>query len=481
MGVRLTVHHLALLVASFSSCMRAADRHASEAPPHPSRGAVHESVATAMPVAVAAGPVFAGPAPRAELAAGDEIAIDGEEPIEIVDVALATVQLDHFTEVRAAPDATSPLLGVLAIGSRVEVHPPIATEDCTHGWRAIEPRGYVCADVRATDKAPSTEMFPRVSPRALVPGVYGKVRAEGAQIFADAEAARRGVGGRTPDAALTVRRLGTERVGGRTYWRTRHGLVDAKHIRQLDQSRFHGVEIDDELATPIAFARFRGDDGTIAVREAADIDAKITARMKAKAHARVLEISADGRWARLDSGGWAATDELRIASRTATPEGIASDERWLDIDLEQQTLVAYVGPRAVFATLVSTGRVGHETPTGIFRIERKVAERTMSSRPGDDEPYAVDRVPWTAYFIGSFALHTAYWHGSFGERKSHGCVNLAPKDARRLYAWTAPGVGPGYVEIHGSAAQPGAVVQIRSKQDPTPSWQGYAAEMVARR
>jgi len=140
-------------------------------------------------------------------------------------------------------------------------------------------------------------------------------------------------------------------------------------------------------------------------------------------------------------------------------------------------LVAYVGARPVYATLVSTGRRTHDTPTGIFRIERKVAERTMSSRTDDDEPYAVDRVPWTAYFIGSYALHTAYWHGSFGERKSHGCVNLSPRDARRLYGWTAPGVLPGYTEIHGSAAQPGAVIRIRSAEDPSPAWQGYAAAM----
>lgn len=450
--------------------MRAADRHASEAPPHPSRDSNAAVVATSKPITVAS-----GPAPG--------VVADDDDQVEITDVDLDTVLLDHFTEVRAAPAQTSSLLGVLTIGTRVEVHPPIAADDCTHGWRAVEPRGYVCAELSPTDKPPSTEMFPRVSKRALVPGVYGKIRAEGAKIFDDVVAARTGLG-RTPDAALTVRRLGTVSAGGRTYWRTRHGLVDTSSIRKLDQSRFGGIDLTDELATPIAFARFRGDDGMIALRASASENAAMVGRMKARAHARVLELSDDGRWARLDIAGheggvWAARDEIRIASRTDAPAGIASDERWLDIDLEQQTLVAYVGKRAVFATLVSTGRVGHDTPTGIFRIERKVAERTMSSRPGDDEPYSVDRVPWTAYFVGSFALHTAYWHGSFGEKKSHGCVNLAPRDARRLYGWTAPGVGPGYVEIHGSAAQPGAVIQIRSKQDPTPVWQGYAAEMFA--
>ncbi|MBL8946770.1 MAG: L,D-transpeptidase [Myxococcales bacterium] len=399
-----------------------------------------------------------------------------EDGIEFVEVALQTAELEHFTEVRAAPSQGAVLLGVLAPAVRVDVHPPIPADDCVHGWRAIEPRGYICATTVATDRDPSRELFPRVPAGALVPGVYGKIRGEGARIFDDALAARTGRG-RTPDAALTVRRLGTVRVDGREYWRTRHGLVAAADIRKLDSSTFRGLEVDDALEQPIAWARFRGDDGAIPLHTAPSERSAVQARWKARQTARVVETSADGKWVRLDRGGWAQRALVRIASRTAAPEGIAADERWLDIDIEQQTLVAYVGDRPVYATLVSTGRRTHDTPTGIFRIERKLAERTMSSRPDDDEPYAVDRVPWTAYFIGSFALHTAYWHGSFGERKSHGCINLAPRDARRLYGWTAPGVLPGYTEIIGSPEQPGAVIRIRSAEDPTPAWQGYAATM----
>jgi hypothetical protein len=150
---------------------------------------------------------------------------------------------------------------------------------------------------------------------------------------------------------------------------------------------------------------------------------------------------------------------------------------WLDIDLDAQILVAYEGSTPTYATLVSTGRILHRTPTGVFRITRKLAERTMKSMADSDDLYTVDSVPWTAYFATGYALHAAFWHDGFGTPRSHGCINLAPIDARRLYAWMAPSVAPGWVEVFGHAEQPGSVVRIRSQRDPVPTVQGYAQRM----
>ncbi|HEY4119457.1 MAG TPA: L,D-transpeptidase, partial [Byssovorax sp.] len=47
-------------------------------------------------------------------------------------------------------------------------------------------------------------------------------------------------------------------------------------------------------------------------------------------------------------------------------------------------------------------------------------------------------------FHGPHALHAAYWHDGWGEPKSGGCVNLAPIDARWLFAWTEPGMPEGW-------------------------------------
>lgn len=53
-------------------------------------------------------------------------------------------------------------------------------------------------------------------------------------------------------------------------------------------------------------------------------------------------------------------------------------------------------------------------------------------------------MPYVQYFEGGYAIHGAYWHDGFGRPKSHGCINLAPEDARRLFFWTDPQVPSGW-------------------------------------
>ncbi|HEY4117120.1 MAG TPA: L,D-transpeptidase [Byssovorax sp.] len=53
-------------------------------------------------------------------------------------------------------------------------------------------------------------------------------------------------------------------------------------------------------------------------------------------------------------------------------------------------------------------------------------------------------VPWIQYFESGYALHAAYWHDVFGTPRSHGCVNLAPVDAHRLFFWTDPPMPDGW-------------------------------------
>ncbi|MDX2052115.1 MAG: L,D-transpeptidase [Polyangiaceae bacterium] len=53
-------------------------------------------------------------------------------------------------------------------------------------------------------------------------------------------------------------------------------------------------------------------------------------------------------------------------------------------------------------------------------------------------------VPWIQYFASGYALHGAYWHDVFGIPRSHGCVNLAPIDARYVFMWSDPPVPDGW-------------------------------------
>jgi hypothetical protein len=42
------------------------------------------------------------------------------------------------------------------------------------------------------------------------------------------------------------------------------------------------------------------------------------------------------------------------------------------------------------------------------------------------------------FYHNAFAIHGAYWHDIFGNKKSHGCTNVAPADARWLFYWSEP-------------------------------------------
>ncbi|MFZ0544162.1 MAG: L,D-transpeptidase family protein [Candidatus Promineifilaceae bacterium] len=114
------------------------------------------------------------------------------------------------------------------------------------------------------------------------------------------------------------------------------------------------------------------------------------------------------------------------------PVGLLPSERWIDVTLSTQTLVAYEGDTPVFNTLISSGLPGHETVIGQFRIWLRYPSQTMDgTRLGYD--YYLEGVPYVQYFYEDYALHGTYWHSNFGHPMSHGCVNLSTPDAEWLY------------------------------------------------
>ena len=62
--------------------------------------------------------------------------------------------------------------------------------------------------------------------------------------------------------------------------------------------------------------------------------------------------------------------------------------------------------------------------------------------------YQLKDVPYIQYFESGYALHAAYWHDVFGTPRSHGCINLSPVDAHRVFLWTEPPVPPGWHAIN---------------------------------
>ncbi len=177
-----------------------------------------------------------------------------------------------------------------------------------------------------------------------------------------------------------------------------------------------------------------------------------------------------------DPPGWLETPEgflraaqVRAPSLSARPAEAGPTDRWIDVDTSTETLVAYEGDHPRFATLVSTG-VGAagaplSTPRGVYRVFSKLTFAKMDNLDHDTRHYLFEDVPWVQYFNREIALHGAYWHQRFGHAVSHGCVNLAPADAERLFGFTAPRLPTGASEI---AAAPdrfgklvGTVVRVR--------------------
>jgi hypothetical protein len=98
----------------------------------------------------------------------------------------------------------------------------------------------------------------------------------------------------------------------------------------------------------------------------------------------------------------------------------------------------------------------------------------MRSRPDSEEPYNVEAVPFIQYFSGNFALHGAFWHYRFGHKISHGCVNLSPKDARRLFGVTTPRVRLGWQSSYESETHAGTTIRVRKGDEPVVDKRGPA-------
>nr|WP_276600267.1 L,D-transpeptidase [Nannocystis sp. ILAH1] len=159
-------------------------------------------------------------------------------------------------------------------------------------------------------------------------------------------------------------------------------------------------------------------------------------------------------------------DHLLIPDLQALPKGLDPWERWIDVSVSQQMLVAYQGTRPVYVTLVSSGRKGtkedpYETPRGRWRIYSKHVSTTMDGSSATDGNYSIQDVPWTMFFSGSYALHGAFWHRSFGAVRSHGCVNLGPSDARWLFHWSTPLLPEGWHGVNATDESPGSTVVVR--------------------
>jgi lipoprotein-anchoring transpeptidase ErfK/SrfK len=131
-------------------------------------------------------------------------------------------------------------------------------------------------------------------------------------------------------------------------------------------------------------------------------------------------------------------EDIAVDPSGLRPPGVQADERWIDVNLSTQTLVAYEGNTAVYNALISSGTWEFPTVTGQYRTYMKYESQDMDGYLlGYD--YYIQNVPYVMYFFEDYAIHGAYWHNNFGVPMSHGCVNVSPEDAGWLYNWAPTG------------------------------------------
>jgi lipoprotein-anchoring transpeptidase ErfK/SrfK len=97
------------------------------------------------------------------------------------------------------------------------------------------------------------------------------------------------------------------------------------------------------------------------------------------------------------------------------------------VSIPEQKLWVFEGPELVATSPVSTGRKGHETPAGRFRILQKKVHHRSTTYDNAPMPY-MQRLTW--YGV---ALHAGRLPGY---PASHGCIRLPRGFAKKLYGLT---------------------------------------------
>jgi hypothetical protein len=440
-----------------------------------------------------------------------------------LDEALTSIDIDHPEEpqdlgpprrvfakrfvspIRSTPSPEGERLGYLRAGAllRSTTSEALGFEGCEGGWYELDTGGFVCheRDVLVFSGERLPELRARQPDRdAAMPYEYVTVRrktplykrlpkvdevytvpSEAADAGTERTTQERPIEPGEVSDPLVVRVLQpgfyvsldrTFDKDGETYWRTQqNGFVLAKRVRHKEWSTFHGQVLDGQRwDLPMAVTR---SERTTLYRingrgklRAARGPLERRSWLAVRSRRRISGVA----YLAVGEGALVREADVLVIQPAAPPGQVGEGERWIDIDLTHQVLVAYEWKRPRYVTLVSTGRtrtpspeLDYRTPKGVHRIRGKHLTSTMDNDEPGEPPYSLEDVPYVMYFRGAYAFHSAFWHDRFGRSRSHGCVNLAPLDARWLYNWAGPDLPEGW---HGGSAteeNPGTWVHVRGE------------------
>lgn len=135
-----------------------------------------------------------------------------------------------------------------------------------------------------------------------------------------------------------------------------------------------------------------------------------------------------------------AIDRLKPGQWVWAPQVAPVGPVVIYVDLSRQVGIVYRNGIRIGATTISSGKQGHDTPTGVFTILQKDADHRSNKYNNAPMPFQ-QRLTWDGV-----ALHAG---GLPGYPESHGCVHLPYEFAKLLFGVTKLGIT---VVVEGHAA-----------------------------
>ena len=115
----------------------------------------------------------------------------------------------------------------------------------------------------------------------------------------------------------------------------------------------------------------------------------------------------------------------------------------IEINLSQQKFYAKENGNILFSGTISSGKAGHRTPRGSFKILDKERFHISNKYP---EPNGGAKMPYMLRLTNyGLAIHQGYLPGY---PASHGCIRVTKNSAKKLWYWANRGVK---VKIYGDA------------------------------
>jgi hypothetical protein len=393
---------------------------------------------------------------------------------ELVPSAVKVVQIVPFNgewdaTVLARPSFVAPLVGHVARGARIGVRgefPVPNSRTCsTKLYYALEPFGWLCSSqTRPSTEPATTESALKVIEGTTLPYKYAMVMIEDGTLmpmWASVEALRSYA---EPERQLargdTVALLPQQEFfdGNAYYVTVDNKVLPVAGTKVMENfSDWQGIPLKD-VHLPF---------GWVTPHKAAVFDAPKGKKIEDVVRRTKLDILEEtqigsSRWLRIGEGRWMRSGDLNEVRLATRPANTGLHRQWFDVDLGEQVVVAYIDDQPAYATLTSSGREPNHTPLGNYPVWGKATAITMKSQDYDDQPYYVNKVPWVMFFQAHNALHGAYWHDRFGIKKSHGCVNLSPRDARAIFDWLEPALPPGWTSVRYYDLTQAPVVHVRN-------------------